>query len=465
MMSDPFNALRTSEFSRLDAGGHVYLDYTGGGLYPESLVRAHADLLTHQVLGNPHSQNPTSLASTHYIEHTRERIRAFFDADPTEYEVIFTLNASGALKLIGESYPFEAGSHYVLTSDNHNSVNGIREFAAAKGAAVEYLPLNNDLRVEHFETLLPAVDGSKANLFAFPAQSNFSGIKHPLGWIEIAHNRGYDVLLDAAAYVPTNRLSLREIHPDFVSLSFYKMFGYPTGVGALLVRREMLPKLHRPWFGGGTVRFVSAQNKMHLLVSSGEAFEDGTVNYLNIPAIASGLDFLDQVGMDAINRHIMTLTGQMLTELLALHHTNGTPLVQLYGPATTDMRGGNLAFNVLTPDGDLLDSKRVEQRAIRDNISIRTGCFCNPGAAEFAFHYAAVETYRCFTTIRPEEFTLQQFSVCMNDMPVGAVRASVGIATNEADVQRFIAFMRTFVDFTPETGTIWHMPEVVESGA
>jgi selenocysteine lyase/cysteine desulfurase len=464
---DSFMAeLREREFSRLDAGGHVYLDYTGGGLYGESLVRAHAEMLTHEVLGNPHSQNPTSLASTHNVEAARARILQFFDAGPQEYEVVFTLNASGALKLVGESYPFEAGSRFILTSDNHNSVNGIREFAKSHGAIIEYIPLNSELRVENMENLLPEVDRTKANLFAFPAQSNFSGVKHPLAWIELAHRRGYDVLLDAAAYAPTNRLSLRQVHPEFVCLSFYKMFGYPTGVGALIVRREALHKLHRPWFGGGTVRFVSAQNKMHLLVTSGEAFEDGTLNYLNIAAIPNGLDFMERVGMERIKRHVMEMTGLMLEGILALHHRNGAPLVHLYGPRTTEMRGVTVTFNVMTPDGQLVDSKVIEQRANADKISVRTGCFCNPGAAEFAFEYAAVESYRCFTTIRPEEFTVQQFSSCMHDMPVGAVRASVGIATNERDIERFVNFLTTFCDYVPEAGKLWRLaPVIVEGGA
>src|SRR5512135_86164 len=125
--------LRGTEYGRLDRGRHIYLDYTGGGLYAESQVRAHLDLLRDHVFGNPHSTNPTSLAMTRLIDQTRERVLTFFNAAPDEYEVIFTSNASGALKLVGESYPFGPGGHYLLTFDNHNSVNGIREFALARG--------------------------------------------------------------------------------------------------------------------------------------------------------------------------------------------------------------------------------------------------------------------------------------------------------------------------------------------
>jgi len=113
-----------------------------------------------------------------------------------------------------------------------------------------------DLRVD--EALLPRylteVGGEHHNLFAFPAQSNFSGVQHPLEWIEQAHEHGWDVLLDAAAFVPTNRLDLSHWHPDFVALSFYKMFGWPTGVGCLLARRDALTRLERPWFSRAGTR-------------------------------------------------------------------------------------------------------------------------------------------------------------------------------------------------------------------
>ena len=82
------------------------------------------------------------------VEATRAQILRFFRASPEEYEVIFTPNATGALRLVGESYPFGPGGRYLLTFDNHNSVNGIRQFARARGASVTYVPLTPaDLRV------------------------------------------------------------------------------------------------------------------------------------------------------------------------------------------------------------------------------------------------------------------------------------------------------------------------------
>ena len=245
--------LRERDYARLDRLGQIYLDYTGGCIYAESQVLAHQELLAENVFGNPHSSNPTSQAATQLIESARQTILEFFNADPAEYTVIFSLNASGALKLVGESYPFGPGSHYLLTFDNHNSVNGIREYAHARGAQVTYVPVAlPDMRVdtESLNNFLEMGTAGQNNLFAYPAQSNFSSVLHPLEWIERAHALGWDVLLDAAAFAPTNPLDLSKYKPDFVPLSFYKIFGYPTGIGALLARHQVLKKLQRPWFAG-----------------------------------------------------------------------------------------------------------------------------------------------------------------------------------------------------------------------
>ena len=169
--------VRRREFSRLDRLGHVYLDYTGSGLYAESQVRRHAELLLASVFGNPHSINPTSRVSTEVVEDCRRRVLEYFRADPRDYAVVFTANASQALKLVGEAFPFGAGSHLVLTFDNHNSVNGIREFARARGADTHYVPvvppslrIDDDLVQESLERLATS---RGPRLFAFPAQSNF----------------------------------------------------------------------------------------------------------------------------------------------------------------------------------------------------------------------------------------------------------------------------------------------------
>jgi molybdenum cofactor sulfurtransferase len=444
------DALRATEYRRLDDERHVYLDYTGGSLYAESQLRQHADMLRSGVFGNPHSVNPASAAMTEHVERTRRHILRYFNANPDEYIAIFTLNASGALKLVGESYPFSSASRYLLTFDNHNSVNGIREFARAKGATVDYVPLSTpELRLNRarIASLLDHADRAQNNLFAYPAQSNFSGVKHPLDLVAEAQSKGWDVLLDAAAFVPTNRLDLGAVRPDFVTVSFYKMFGYPTGVGVLLARRPALAKLRRPWFGGGTVNFVSVQARTHELASNEAAFEDGTLNYLSIPAVETGLRHIEAVGLETINERVRCLTGWLLDQLVALRHTNGRPMVRVYGPVSTDCRGGTITLNLYDPEGHLLDYRRVEELAKDERISFRTGCFCNPGAGEMAEGITKEEIQGAIdegpgVTLQ----TIQKFLQQRGHKSAGSIRVSFGLASNFADAYRFREFIATFRD-------------------
>src|SRR6202041_3254867 len=102
-----------------------------------------------------------------------------------------------------------------------------------------------------------------------------------------------------------------------------KMFGYPAGVGALLIRRATFAKLRRPWFAGGTVNFVSVQGRAHVLSPSEAAFEDGTLNYLSIPAVAIGLRHLESIGIGTIAERVRALTGWLLKELMTLRHGKG----------------------------------------------------------------------------------------------------------------------------------------------
>jgi molybdenum cofactor sulfurtransferase len=440
--------LRASDYARLDRTAQVYVDYTGGGLYAETQVRAHMDLLLTHVLGNPHSTNPTSRAMTQLVEQARAYVLEFFHASADEYAVIFTQNASGALKLVGESYPFGSNDRYLLTFDNHNSVNGIREFARAKGAQVIYAPvippdmyIDAGKLIDHLEQA--PTDGH--NLFAYPAQSNFSGVRHALEWIERAQACGWDVLLDAAAFVPTNRLDLAHWHPDFVTLSFYKMFGYPTGVGCLLARKATLAKLHRPWFAGGTITVASVQGDRYYLHEGGEAFEDGTLNYLTLPAVEIGLRHIAAIGLDTIHTRVRCLTDWLLCALTALHHSNGAPLIHVYGPVDSALRGGTVTLNVYDPSGRFIDHRLVEQSANQENISLRTGCFCNPGGGELALGISAEELATCFVH-HTERLALDEFRRCIDTKSTGAVRVSLGLVTTFADVYRVVQFARHFLD-------------------
>lgn len=433
-----FAALRRREFPDLDRRRLAYLDYTGAALPSRTQLRAHERLMRSSLLGNPHAEHAPSRASTEAIEAARAATLRFLAADPHDYRVCFTANASAAGKLVAEGFRFRSGGELALSVDNHNSVNGLREYARRAGARLRTLRLTPELRLDEPLAALGTRHGAGDRLLALPAQSNFSGVRHPLALVAEAQRLGYAVLLDAAAFVPTRRLSLRVIQPEFVTLSFYKMFGFPTGVGALVVRRDALRRLERPWFAGGTVDWVSVRHRRHRLRRGIEAFEDGTPNYYGIAALETGFAFLRRVGMGRLGRRVGHLTRLLLAGLRTGRHASGAPAFRLYGPVDLHERGGTVAFNLLDRSGRVVPYDVVETHARAAGVAVRGGCFCNPGASETAFRLPPMASLQCLRTTT--EFTPRRFARCLgNDIAVGAIRASVGVATNEGDVDRALA--------------------------
>lgn len=434
--NDYFQKLRKTEYPILDAQQQVYLDYTGGNLIPRSLLKKHQQMLLENVLGNPHSTNPTSRRATQLVEEARRAVLDFFQAH--DYECIFTANASAALKIVGECYPFDKNSQYVLTADNHNSVNGIREFCSRRQGKVRYIPVNaQDLGLDEgkMQEALQTVSPDTNQLFAFPAQSNVSGVKHDLKWISYAQEKGYDVLLDAAAFVPTSSLDLSVYQPEFVSMSFYKIFGYPTGIGCLLIKKSAFRKLQKPWFAGGTVTLVSVVAQQRFLANGHERFEDGTVNYTNIPCVKTGLDFISAIGMQRISFRMNGLIRYLYERLKQQRHYNGKAIVKVFGPEQFSRRGGNMIMNFTDVRGRTIPFQYIEQLANARRISIRTGCFCNPGIDEIN---------NCISQQDMQAYFAEKSSGDYRDMVSflgkmrGAVRVSVGLATNHQDLDTFV---------------------------
>jgi len=284
----------------------------------------------------------------------------------------------------------------------------------------------------------------KNGLFAYPAQSNFSGVRHPLSWIEMAQARGYDVLLDAAAYLPTGQLDLRVVKPEFVTVSWYKVFGYPTGVGCLIAKREALERLDRPWFSGGTVTAAAVGIPFHRIAPGGEGFEDGTLNFLAIPDVKVGVDWVRGVGMKVIETRVKCLTGWFLERLLALRHSDGFPMAVVYGPTDMKMRGGTVSFNFLDTSGKVVDERLVAYESSAAMISLRTGCFCNPGVGEAAF---GLDVRVLKSLHREDNVSMDRYINVLGLPSAGAIRVSFGIASTARDVDKFFGFVeKTYKD-------------------
>jgi selenocysteine lyase/cysteine desulfurase len=251
------------------------------------------------------------------------------------------------------------------------------------------------------------------------------------------------VLLDAAAFVPTSTLDLSKVKPDYVSVSFYKIFGYPTGLGCLLIHRDAYAKLHKPWFAGGTVDIVSVVSPNKFLTNGHERFEDGTVNYTGIPAITLGLNFIEGIGMNKISTRIRSLIETLTDRLKQIKHQNGKPVVKIFGAETFDHRGGNIIMNFFDPQEKLRPYFQVEKISNDLMISLRSGCFCNPGIDELNHGITAGQMELYFMS--RDTWDGKDMMDFIGKVR-GAIRVSVGIATTEKDLNTFLDFVSSLAD-------------------
>lgn len=251
---------------------------------------------------------------------------------------------------MGETFPWTKHSNFYYLRENHNSVLGIREIALRNGAKFHVV---NSTDVEYAcSASRPDSDSDDEinNLFAYPLEENFSGKMYPKDWINLIHGKNrfdcsgkWFVLLDIAAYAPTHNFDLSKYPADFVVLSFYKMFGFPTGIGALLIRHSSASILNKVYYGGGSVLQTVTQSGDHRLpASTARRFEDGTPNFLGISSLKFGFEALEKVGgPSAINKHTMIVTHYLwhsapyvtnrYNQLKSLRHRNGSPVLEIYG--------------------------------------------------------------------------------------------------------------------------------------
>lgn len=474
--------IRATEFKRLE-NGTVYLDHAGATLYSELQMEAIFRDFTTNVYGNPHSQSDISSATCDIVRAAREQVLDYFNASMKDYKCIFTSGATAALKLVGEAFPWSHQSGYMYTMENHNSVLGIREYALSQGAAAFAIDveeaLDNDGLSESlvtstkislhpiqrrkgasFPERVPA--GDAYNLFAFPSECNFSGSrfnldlvnimkKNPESILEISpFSKGrWMVLIDAAKGCVTHPPDLSKYPVDFVVVSFYKIFGYPTGLGALIMRNDAAKLLNNTYFSGGTVAasiadidFVKRRQGVE------ELFEDGTASFLSIASIRHGFNLISSLTVPAICRHIGSLAMYVRKVLLSLRHENGADVCTIYGSYTSKVSyhdtGSMVSFNLKRPDGSWFGYREVEKLASLSRIQLRTGCFCNPGACA---KYLGLSHSDLLSNIEAGHVCWDDNDI-IHGKPTGAIRVSFGYMSTFEDAKKFIDFIRnSFVSF------------------
>ncbi|KAF5179121.1 Molybdenum cofactor sulfurase [Thalictrum thalictroides] len=471
--------IRATEFKRLN--GLVYLDHAGATLYSEIQMEAVLKDLTSNVYGNPHSQSDSGAATSEIVRAARQQVLDYCNAPPKDYNCIFTSGATAALKLVGEAFPWSDESCFMYTMENHNSVLGIREYALNKGAmacAVDTaFEKCNDLTRSNLASIRltqhPVYRRSTArfsreksganssdtsyNLFAFPSECNFSGSKFSLDLVKTVkedseivleglpyskHRRCWMVLIDAAKGCATQPPDLSKYPADFVVISFYKIFGYPSGLGALIVRSEAAQLLKKTYFSGGTVAASIADiDFFRKRESIEETFEDGTQSFLNIASIYHGFKIINSLTVSAIARHTSTLAIYARNALLSLSHENGEAVCVLYGGDAATISsygfGPTIAFNLKRPDGTWFGYREVEKLASLSGIQLRTGCFCNPGACS---KHLGLSHLDILSNIEAGHVCWDENDILCGK-PTGAVRISFGYMSTFEDAKEFIHFI------------------------
>ena len=397
----------------------------------------------------------SSQRSTQRTEDVRLRALEFFNADPDEFDLVFVANATSAIKLVAESLRDwdPRGFWYGYHIDSHTSIVGVRELASMGYQCFQ------DVDVDAWISELGTEQSGTPKLLAFPAQSNLNGRRLPVRWCKqiraAASEYGGNVfsLLDAASFVSTAPLDLKELAPDFVALSFYKVFGFPD-LGALMVRKSAARALERrKFFGGGTVDMVLASGtKWHAkkATSIHERLEDGTLPFHSIIALDAAFDTHKRLygSMANISAHTGLLAKRLYDSLSLLRHFNSTNVCHIYRSDYGDLalQGPIIALNLKDSGGEWIPKTAIERLAAAGDIQLRSGSVCNPGGTasslgwtdtELRCHYAA--GLRCGDS-----------HDVLDGRPTGVLRISLGAMTSLKDIETMVHFIdEVYVEKAP----------------
>ncbi|KAJ7022032.1 molybdenum cofactor sulfurase [Mycena alexandri] len=440
----------------------TYLDYAASAPAPLSTLRTFSEKVATTLYSNPHSRSSSSVATSLEIERCRGRVlEDLFGLEDarsrSQWDVIFTAGATASMKLVGEAFPWQNRSKYCYLKQSHTSLVGVRGCALARGALVAAMDV--DEMLEHPQ------DDSSPPLFAYPAQCNSTGQRLGLGYgrlLKERHPNGL-VLLDAAAYLSTAVLDLQSLPialaPDFIACSFYKIVGYPTGLGCLVVKRSSASFLQRNgYFGGGTIDAISVSSPFwshprRSLIPGPihERFEDGTLPYLNIIVLLHALDTHRRLykSQRHVSNHVSALLRFAARELSLIRHANGRPVVRQHhafdGAKYLEEPGPTIGLSLLDPSSEFIGHVHLEQLATVNGFQIRTGGLCNTGVLTSAFGISDQNIMDEYARGRScwddEEFTGADKGV---SRPLGMARISFGASSTIDDVFQWVSFIRRY---------------------
>jgi cysteine desulfurase / selenocysteine lyase len=337
----------------------VYLDSAATSQKPRSVLDAVDHFYEHDNANVHRGIHELSRRATIAYEDARARVASFIGADASE--LIWTRGTTEGINLVAGSWGLDnlsEGDEIVLTTmEHHSNIVPWQLVAARTGARLRYIEMDDEGRLDL--STLDEVIGPRTRLVTFNHISNALGTVNPVAkLVGAARSVGAQVLIDGAQAAPHGALNVSELGCDFYVFSGHKMCG-PTGIGALWARREILEEMS-PYHGGGEMIHVVGRDSS-TWAEVPHKFEAGTPNIAGAVGLAAAVDFLETVGLDAIQAHERDLMSY------AMDRVGAVPGIKIYGPSDLDERSAVVSFTM----GDahphdistILDSEGVAVRA------------------------------------------------------------------------------------------------------
>lgn len=310
--------------------------------------------------------------ATASYEAARETVRRFINASSTK-EVLFTRGTTTGLNWIGrfaEEILEEGDEVLISIMEHHSNILPWQEACRKTGAKLVYAYLKDGgLDLEDFRGKLT----DRTKFVSITHASNVLGVINPVQEIaQLAHEKGAIVVVDGAQSVPHMKIDVQKLDADFFVFSGHKMAG-PTGIGVLYGKEQYLNQMSPVEFGGEMIDFVYEQSATWKELPW--KFEAGTPNMAGAIGLAAAIDYLEAIGMDAIERHEQDLIAYVFPKLQAIEG------LKIYGSQDLAKRSGVISFNL----GDL-HPHDLATALDYEGVAVRAGHHC----AQPLIHYLEV---------------------------------------------------------------------------
>lgn len=342
----------------------VYLDSAATTQKPKQVIKAIKNYYKN-INANPHrGAYKLSIEATKAYDESREKVRKFIDAEYSK-EIIFTKNATEGFNLLSYSYGMEninEGDEIVISiSEHHSNLIPWQIVAKAKKATLKYIYLNDDGEILQDEIKNKITE--KTKLVSITHVSNALGTINPIKEIiDYAHSMGAKVIVDGSQSVPHMKVSVRELNADFLVFSGHKMLG-PMGIGVVYGKKELLENMIPYIVGGDMIEYVYEQSATFAELPS--KFEGGTQNVEGAVGLGTAIDYINEIGIENIDRIEKELIIYTIDEL------NKLPYVKIYGTKNVKYRSGIISFNI-----EGVHPHDVASVFDSLNVAIRSGNHC-----------------------------------------------------------------------------------------